>query len=75
MAQIPAAHRTQTFAAGTIPEILVTPMALPYFGGLVRTDNAPRKNGLASVSSFAFCVSHELAEALTNPDTKGTTDS
>lgn len=46
------------------------PNVTPVFWTLVRTDNAST-NGLAFVSSFAFCVSHELAEALTNPDTKG----
>jgi len=43
----------------------------PVFWALVRTDQAPQTNGLAFVSSFAFCVSHELAEAVTNPDTTG----
>ena len=38
----------------------------PVFWALVRTDRAPRTSEQAFVSSFAFCVSHELAEALTD---------
>ena len=45
---------------------LANDASTPVFWALVRTDQAPRTSELAFVSSVAFCVGHELAEALTD---------
>lgn len=45
----------------------------PVYWGLVRTDTAAANttSEQAFVDSVAFCVSHELSEAVTNPDGNG----
>jgi hypothetical protein len=46
---------------------LSDPNSTPVFWAVVRTDQAPQTKGQAFVSQFAYCVGHELAEALTDP--------
>src|ERR1700730_7158754 len=41
------------------------------FWALVRTDKGNRSSGKALIDDISLCVSHEIAEALTNRDGRG----